>query len=174
MLLRFLSQDLKDDYDIVMEAVKQNGRALSCASVRLQDNPQIVIEAITEEYGWRNLAYASKAICNNKEVMLHAVKVDALALDYASEELRNDKDIIVAAINQCKNSKHINPRHIEKLERKLLEMEENATKDELIEMLKEAKEENKRYKAMYEEAMQALKAYEELNNSKREEVCIGR
>ncbi len=43
--LRFLSDDLKDDYEVVYEAVNQNEEALDFASIRLQNN-EILLKII--------------------------------------------------------------------------------------------------------------------------------
>ena len=41
------SAALKDDREIVLEAVKQNGRALEYASATLKDDREIVLEAVS-------------------------------------------------------------------------------------------------------------------------------
>jgi hypothetical protein len=37
---------------------------------------------------------------NNKEVVLAAVKEDGYALQFASDELRDDKEVVLAAVNE--------------------------------------------------------------------------
>ena len=59
------------DREIVMEAVKQDGRALQCASAELQGDREIVMEA---------------------------VKQNGDALRYASAELRGDREIVLEAM----------------------------------------------------------------------------
>ena len=39
-------------------------------------------------------------MCNDKEVILEAVKQEGMALKYASEELKNDKEFISEVIKQ--------------------------------------------------------------------------
>ena len=59
-----------------MEAVKQNGDALVCASAELQ---------------------------GDREFMMAAVKQDGLALGYASVELRDDREVVLAASKSERN-----------------------------------------------------------------------
>ena len=44
------------------------------------------------------LKYASNELRNNKDIILQAVKNDCGAIRHASEELRNDKDIVLQAV----------------------------------------------------------------------------
>jgi hypothetical protein len=61
--LDFASDQLKNDKDVVLEAVKQNDYALY---------------------------YASEQLKNDKDIVLEAVKQDGDAIRYASDELQND------------------------------------------------------------------------------------
>ena len=46
MALQYASESLKDDRVIVLEAVKENGRALEYASERLKDDKDFVLAAV--------------------------------------------------------------------------------------------------------------------------------
>lgn len=106
----------------VLEAVKQDGRALEFASDGLKNDKEIVLESIQQD--GKNIAYASNElradkelaltavqqnICalvdidakflNDKEIVLEAVKQDGYLLRYASDNLKNDKEVVLAAIN---------------------------------------------------------------------------
>ena len=61
-----MSKELRDDYDVVLEAVKNKGLILKYASKRLREDKTIVIEAI---------------------------KQDKRAFDFIVPELRDDPDI---------------------------------------------------------------------------------
>ena len=50
------------------------------------------------------LEYASEELRNNKEVVLEAVKKNGSALEYASERLQADKDVVLAAVKQYGDS----------------------------------------------------------------------
>ena len=47
--LKFASSQLRNDYDIVLSAVKYNGLALEYASKELRNNLDIVLEAIKQK-----------------------------------------------------------------------------------------------------------------------------
>ena len=46
------------------------------------------------------LQYISNELKNNKEIVLTAVKQDGLALQYASNELKKNKEVVLTAVNQ--------------------------------------------------------------------------
>ena len=50
------------------------------------------------------LEYASDRLKNNKEIVLEAVKQNGLALEYASDRLKNNEEIVVTAIKQYESA----------------------------------------------------------------------
>ena len=48
----------------------------------------------------KNLKYASESLKNDKEVVMLAVKKLGIALKYASESLKNDMDVVKMAIEK--------------------------------------------------------------------------
>ena len=89
---------LRNDKEIVISALSQDGDALRYASLELQNNIDVVKIAIENNY--RALAYASNSIKNNRELILDAVVKNGTILEYASSELQNDKDIVLLAVQQ--------------------------------------------------------------------------
>lgn len=49
------------------------------------------------------LQYANSNLTNNKEFMLKAIKEDGFLINYASEELKNDTDLILGALEETRN-----------------------------------------------------------------------
>jgi hypothetical protein len=96
--LKYASKALRNDPQIVIEAVKQDGHALSYASVALRNDPQIVVEAVKQD-GYA-LQFASAALRNDPQIVVEAVKQDGTALEFASEELKNDRQIVAEAVKQ--------------------------------------------------------------------------
>ena len=88
----------RDDKEIVLEAVKENGRALQYASKLLRNDKEVVLEAVKQD--GRPLEYASNELKNDKEIVLKAVKQNGWALEYVSQQFQNDKEIVLAAIKQ--------------------------------------------------------------------------
>jgi hypothetical protein len=70
-IIDILSEELLNDYDIVLQAVKNNGS---------------------------NLRFASEELQNNYIIVLEAVKNNGLSIQWASYKLQNDKDIIIESI----------------------------------------------------------------------------
>ena len=79
----------------VLEAVKQDGRALRFASAELKNDKEFVLEAVKQK-GYA-LRFASAELRNDKDVVLEAVKQDGDALEYASAKLKNDKTLNLLA-----------------------------------------------------------------------------
>lgn len=75
--LRYASDELKNDRDIVLAGVEQSGMTLK---------------------------YASKEHQNHKEIVLAAVKQNGMALQFANYDLKSNKDIVAAAYNQNPDS----------------------------------------------------------------------
>ena len=50
------------------------------------------------------LKYASKELKNNRDFVLAAIKQEGRALEFASEELKNNSDIVIVLYNRIKNN----------------------------------------------------------------------
>jgi hypothetical protein len=71
--------------------VKQNGCSLLFASKELQNNKEVVLEAVKQN--GCSLLFASKELQEFKKIVLVAVKQNGSSLKYSSEQLRNDKEV---------------------------------------------------------------------------------
>ena len=71
LMIKALGKKIEEK-EIVMEAVKKDGRALRSASKELRNNPEIVMEAV-KQCGYA-LGYASKELQNDREIVMEAVK----------------------------------------------------------------------------------------------------
>ena len=88
--LQYVSEELRNDEEIVLAAVKQKGFALKYVPTQFKNSKKIVLEAV-KQYGVA-LQFASLRIQNDKEVVLEAVKQDGFAILYASKGLKNNKE----------------------------------------------------------------------------------
>ena len=88
---------LKDDKEVVLLALINNGLALREASERLKDDKEVVLRAV----GFHPFAlfYASERLKDNKEVALIAVKGYGYILNSVSNLFRNDSTAIVDTNN---------------------------------------------------------------------------
>ncbi len=96
--LEYASLELKNDKDIVLEAVKQNGRALVFASDDLKINREVFLEAVKQD--GRALQFASDVLKADREVVLEAVKQTGWALQFTSATLKADRDVVLKAVKQ--------------------------------------------------------------------------
>lgn len=87
-----------NDKEVVLEAVRKNGKLLEWASPELKNDQEILFEAM-KNYLWA-LEYASPELKNNREVVIDAIKMDRGNIKYASSELKNDRDIALEALKK--------------------------------------------------------------------------
>eukprot|EP00971_Amphidinium_carterae_P008325 164232-Amphidinium_carterae.1 len=87
-LLVWASEEHKDDRDIIMAAVLQDGHALEKASVARRNDHDIVLAAV-QQNGCA-LRWASEACRADRRIVLAAVEQEERALQFAAEELLED------------------------------------------------------------------------------------
>ena len=95
--LDYASDELKDNKEVVLEAIRQYGDALEYTSERLQDNKEVVL--IASKQNGLSLKYASKILQDYKEIALEAVKENGYSLKYVSGKLKNDLSILSTIYN---------------------------------------------------------------------------
>ena len=98
LLLKYVSEELQNNSELVKLAVTQSGGALRYASEELKSNPEIVRLAVTQSGG--ALEYASLELRKNPEIVRLAVTQNGMTLRYASLELRKNPEIIKLAVTQ--------------------------------------------------------------------------
>lgn len=86
----------KEEIKKAIAQLSINGMDLEILSPELQDNEEVVLQAING-YGWA-FKYASDRLKNDKDVVFTAVSNYAYALQWASDELRDDKEIVLKAL----------------------------------------------------------------------------
>ena len=99
--LRYASEELRADKEFVLEAIKHSGDASQYASRELWADKEFVLEAFKYDAGasFRNVSEELKAeLKTNEEFLLKAIKVNGLALEYASKKLRADRDVVLEAV----------------------------------------------------------------------------
>ena len=98
-ILKYVSHDIKNNYDIVLMAVTNYVRSLEHVSEDMKNNKNIVLAAVN--IGGAALEYASEAMKNDRDIVLAAVNDYCFALKYASEDMKNDRDIVLLAVNNA-------------------------------------------------------------------------
>ena len=90
---------IRDDGEVVLAAVMQNGRALQFASDRLRSDRFVVLQALEEDSS--AFKFAATCLHANRDVMLAAVHRNGLTLESAVRELQGDRELVSAAV--CQN-----------------------------------------------------------------------
>ncbi|WP_422474883.1 DUF4116 domain-containing protein [Endozoicomonas sp. ALB032] len=94
--LKYASQAVLNDKDLVLPAILKHPEQLEYVSKELRNDSDIVMASVTQNGS--QLQYASQKVKDNEEVVMAAVKQSAGALEYASERLRSDKNIVRIAV----------------------------------------------------------------------------
>ena len=82
------SGHFRDDRDIILAAVKKNGRALLFASEKLKEDVEIVMAAVQND--GEALNFAGSKSKDNSEIVMMATKNDILAYRFASDRLQKE------------------------------------------------------------------------------------
>lgn len=94
--LYYASDNLKNDRDFILSAVTQSGSALIYASDALKDNEEVVQAAVRNDGS--ALKFISDALQDNRGIVLAAVSKDGSALEFASKKLKDDRAVVLAAV----------------------------------------------------------------------------
>lgn len=88
----------RNDREVVLAAVQQDGEMLRNASEELRSDRQFVLDLLKQ--GVNVLGHVSEELRNDEEVVLAAVQLCGGALEHASEEQQNDRKIVLVAVMQ--------------------------------------------------------------------------
>ena len=97
-LLGYVSDRLKDNYEIIIKAISIDGRTLQNASNRLKNNYEIVKLAVSNNGS--AIEFASTELKNNYEIVKLAVSGYGYALKFVSNELKDNFDIVKLAVGK--------------------------------------------------------------------------
>lgn len=96
--LRGAPSEAKNDLEVVLAAVRQNGHALQHASEAMQNHRDVVIAAVRQD-GYA-IEHASPELRADRDIALVAVQQYGLAIEYLSAGLRADRDLVMIAVKQ--------------------------------------------------------------------------
>lgn len=98
-MLRDLPMKYRDDKDVVLAAVKQNGESLEFASIRLKGDIDVVTQAV-KITGWA-LRFASSEMRSNTWIALLAIEEGWwYAMQYVGDSLKKNPEFIGEAITK--------------------------------------------------------------------------
>lgn len=88
----YISKKLKEDRDIIIEAVKGYEYVFGCDTpFEIRDDKEVVLEAL--KFSEEPFTWVSKRLKDDKEVVLQALKFSGSPFAYTSERLKKDDDI---------------------------------------------------------------------------------
>ena len=96
--LQYVSNILKNDKEIVTEAIKQDRTNLDKISNNLKNDKEFILNGI-KKFNFP-LQYVSNILKNDKEIVTEAIKQDIKNLKYASNNLKNDRKFILKLIRE--------------------------------------------------------------------------
>merc|ERR1712176_753554 len=106
LALQFAPDEIRSDRDLLLEVVRdteQGWRALEFAAPDFRCDREILLLAIRSGWdGWKVLSFADASLRgpDGRDVVLEAVRCNGRALQFATAELRADRDVVSAAIQQ--------------------------------------------------------------------------
>jgi hypothetical protein len=85
--------------EAILRSLRDRGNAmeLRMASLEVRNDKDVVLEAVSLTP--TSLQYASKELKNDKDVVTEAVRRDGVSFYYASDELKNDRDFILSLLD---------------------------------------------------------------------------
>ncbi|CAB9502358.1 expressed unknown protein [Seminavis robusta] len=95
-----LSDQQKDDPEIMFAAVQHSGGALGYASPRLRDDPRVVLAAV-QNCGIA-MRWASDRLKNDPTIVMEAVQSSSIALESASKALKDNPQVVLAAVTSVR------------------------------------------------------------------------
>lgn len=115
-ILEFASDELRDDKEVVLEAVEKDGCSLRLASERLKDDKEFLM-SLVKKNGF-SLYYASDRLKDDKEVVLEAIK-SGFSLYYASDRMKDDEEVVIEAVKKdCHSLRYASERLQKKFSQK--------------------------------------------------------
>ncbi|CAJ1398898.1 unnamed protein product [Effrenium voratum] len=97
-LLAEISEPLRGCKELVLAAVTSRGTALQFASARLRADREVVLAAVSSHCDALQDAAPELKVSSDKEIMMAAVAQDGNMLMFAAEPLRNDRQLVTAAL----------------------------------------------------------------------------
>mmetsp|Transcript_78556 Transcript_78556/g.139368 ORF Transcript_78556/g.139368 Transcript_78556/m.139368 type:complete len:313 (-) Transcript_78556:142-1080(-) len=105
-----VDEDLQQDRDVVLAAMRHEGNSLQLVSETLRNDRDVVRVALKTRA--RALEHASRTLRADKQLVMDAVSQDGLAVQYASSQLLSDVDVAAAAVKQNGYSLELLPSEI--------------------------------------------------------------
>ena len=94
--LEFAAENFKNDREIVLKAIESKRAALKFAAENIKADQEFIFEIIENIGGWM-LMHASEKLKTNRQFVIKAVELNGAALEFAAENLKNDREVVLSA-----------------------------------------------------------------------------
>ncbi len=97
--LENVSNDFKDDEEIMLIALSQFGHVLEYADTKLQSDRNFILKAVKQGSKVNNhslLRYCDEKFLSDKEIMVEAIKSDWEAYELVHPNIKKSKEIVKA------------------------------------------------------------------------------
>ena len=103
-ILKYFSEEIRNNKGIVLIAVANNGNELKCASDKLKKDREVVLTATNTSksmgfFSNESIKYVDKSFLSDFEIARVAVSFSGNSLQYFTDEIKQDKDIVSIAVN---------------------------------------------------------------------------
>ena len=98
LALEFASEELRADKEVVIAAMQQNYRAIKFAANELKRDEDVIMSVLEEQFGV--LRFADPEIFESRDFMEECIELHWQALQYAPKSLRSDRDFVMLAAKQ--------------------------------------------------------------------------
>lgn len=106
---RFASEELRHDESFVWRAVKTNYKVLRFVSDDLRRSRTFMLRCVVE-HRVHSLSFACEAtLRSDREFMLSCIRVHGSALQFASDQLKDDRELVLVAIENNGYLKYASP-----------------------------------------------------------------
>ena len=97
MLLKEASSELQEDRDVVLTAGTENVQALEYASAKLTSNTEFILN-FAININAKAVTYANNEVRQDENILLTIIENNFLAFDYIADELKQNKTFLLKAI----------------------------------------------------------------------------
>ena len=98
-ILRFATEELRGECELVMKAVLHDGDALQHARHELRGNRDFMMKAVSQS--GHALEFATDELRADRELVMKAVSQSGYALAFATDKLRADREVVMKAVSEC-------------------------------------------------------------------------
>ena len=130
LCLEDVSNDLKNDKELVLAAVRTDNNNFQYASASLRDDPDVFLASLKAENPLSPLEYASLRLRGDINIVLSSIKKDPSSLRHASKELKANKIVVTAALqNSTEFPDYMTSKELRQDEDLLALLKKNQEKD---------------------------------------------